>query len=1430
MRKRLLACVLALAMATTLLPMSVFAVDAETDESPMHFTKTVTPIDRQDGKYTVKMEAYATGAVTTETSSLPLDIVLVLDQSGSMSGLFKTETQSEYEVIRNKNNANYYWYAARGNLWYKDPSGQFIKVTVGKDTLFDWGHTKYTYSWDGQDPFVSRGKDNYPDQTFYYKNEQTIDISRLDAVKNAANAFVTSVAEKAKTDGVDHRIAVVGFASTKGWDDEYNNTELLSTSGVVNYGSAIATDYKAALVSANDNGEVNVRLTTAISRLEADGDTYSEYGIDMANKIFAQYPAANGEQRQRVIVMFTDGYTAPYSTDDIDYGMSDRAIKNANDAKEIGAKVYTVGIFNGADPSRSITDGFKYGRLTAEEQLVAANRYMHYVSSNYVGVTGLKNDAERVENSNYYLAASNVTELNSVFSSISQQINSTTVTLDDKAVMKDVVADHFTIVDGGQGVTAYTVPFNGYKADDTPDWGTDTAAVTGVDVKGNKVSVSGFDYKDQFIRTENGQNQGSKLVVEFTIELKKDSLKGYLSTNVGDEAGIYENAAATDPAFTAEVSKQDIKPVADVKGNDKTVPVGTQVNLLDSSKESFYDYTTPSSNGDYKTNAGVTIKYDIVQVTDSTGETETPYGFRWSRDVQAGAALPDDFAANFTPTAPGDYFFKMTVTVTSTKPNVEEPLSATASKVVKLTAADSGTAKGTLIIAKTINWAGSEETTAAVRDAANGHTFTFQVMKGEEVAATVDITYNKNFASGDEMKVNSKSTQLPVGIYTVVEVADTIDLVDKDVMYKGAPRYTLGQSWPIKANDTMLCPVSNVYNETAPITTGTLSITKYVTDIHAQDQSEVQAAANGKIFSFTVTGANGSFLKNVVYSNQGSAKNSVEFTNLPAGEYTVTETNYPLVLGFNKDTNLFKWSYAGTSYAPYNTSDFSYGSTYTVTVTADATTKLVCFNRYDSWKDGIGKSATNLDSNYISNVTLTLTGQEFEHEAEISSARVKTTYTEYSIPAGAQVKDFMGYTTDYNFDLVDISKMTVAVTDLDEDTNEIKTNTYPAVALTGYPQPETGENWQYGFNEVGDGYFAYYVKYQKASDGTEHFVWMTRDPIEEGTTVQINYSVKLMNPKTASGTYGQFDPYGEHDYAGLLTNNSAILYEENKWEAEGGTVTTTENLIATFPQPTVSYKISNNGGGGGGHSRPTLNTEDHYGYIIGYPDGTVQPGGSITRAEVATIFFRMLTDSSRTEFWSQTNSFSDVPSTAWFNNAVSTLTKAGIIAGYEDGTFQPNATITRAEFATIAVRFFEASYDGKDFFTDIDGHWAQQYINDAANAGLVNGYEDGTFGPNKAITRAEAMTLVNRALDRHPDADHFLKDMITWPDNSDTTAWYYEAVQEATNSHEYTMKTNTDKTKYENWTKMLKMRDWKAFEAAWSNANSASNPGEVMGK
>ena len=239
---------------------------------------------------------------------------------------------------------------------------------------------------------------------------------------------------------------------------------------------------------------------------------------------------------------------------------------------------------------------------------------------------------------------------------------------------------------------------------------------------------------------------------------------------------------------------------------------------------------------------------------------------------------------------------------------------------------------------------------------------------------------------------------------------------------------------------------------------------------------------------------------------------------------------------------------------------------------------------------------------------------------------------------------------------------------------------------------------------------------------------------------------------------------------------------------------------------------------------PWLNTEDHYAYIIGYSeDGTVRPQANITRAEVATIFFRLLTDEARDQFWSTSNNFSDVAPDAWYNNAVSTMVNAGIIQGYEDGTFRPNNNITRAEFAAIASRFMSSGYDvEEDLFTDIANHWARQNINDAAMTKWINGYPDGTFLPDKAITRAEAVTLVNNVLQRKPDADHMLDSMIKWPDNPES-AWYYEAIQEATNSHDYDL---FEGAEYETWTALQENRDWAALEKDWMNAHRTG--GEVM--
>ncbi len=231
----------------------------------------------------------------------------------------------------------------------------------------------------------------------------------------------------------------------------------------------------------------------------------------------------------------------------------------------------------------------------------------------------------------------------------------------------------------------------------------------------------------------------------------------------------------------------------------------------------------------------------------------------------------------------------------------------------------------------------------------------------------------------------------------------------------------------------------------------------------------------------------------------------------------------------------------------------------------------------------------------------------------------------------------------------------------------------------------------------------------------------------------------------------------------------------------------------------------------GDNDKPSgLNTEDHFSYVVGYEDGMVKPQRSITRAEVATIFYRLLEDDVRDDYDTTRNNFSDVTSDSWYNQTVSTLASMGILKGYEDGTFRPNASITRAEFAAIATRFFEetgATYE-PGTFTDVTGdEWFAGAIMDAVNLGLIGGYEDGTVRPNNNITRAEACAIVNRTLGRVPDADHLLPadEMTTWPDNP-SSAWFYADMQEATNGHEYSWITE-DGNKIEEWTDILD-KDW----------------------
>lgn len=385
-----------------------------------------------------------------------------------------------------------------------------------------------------------------------------------------------------------------------------------------------------------------------------------------------------------------------------------------------------------------------------------------------------------------------------------------------------------------------------------------------------------------------------------------------------------------------------------------------------------------------------------------------------------------------------------------------------------------------------------------------------------------------------------------------------------------------------------------------------------------------------------------------------------------------------------------------------------------------------------------------------------------------------------AVRKGSTITDQIGAGTDnlkaaYNFDLVTDQDITLTI------------NGDKSVGT------RNGNTWTFFGNES---------KLVYTPGTSEQFILTLGRDLQPGKTLTLTYTAELTNPSNSSGRHT------------VSPNVKAWLTPAN-----------TDSEIA-FPRPMLSYRV---GGGGGGSS--VLNTDDHYSYIIGYKDGYLRPYGTITRGEVATIFFRLLTDEARDKYWSQTNNYSDCNSNLWCNNAISTLSNMGIIDGYSDGTFRPYGKITRAQFAKIAVGFFETTtqeYQG--YYSDIpENAWFTNYVEAASRVGLIQGFADSTFRPNVNITRAQACVIVNRALNRKPATERLLPTakMINWPDCTPSD-WYYADMQEATNSHDYSwLASGGDAKAMEKWTAKLPQRDWAAFEHAWSTAHSAPG-GEVI--
>ena len=1381
MSKKIVAMLMAVAMAFSLLPVTAFATGGTQEGNSQPVTasdknltmnKTVKP--NQDGTYTVCLESYATGSVTTTQAPVPMDFVLVLDVSGSMTDEIASygyqPTKKTSWSARDIYYAHTTYYAKIGDEYYP----------VSYRESGKWYSKSYWLEANGQQ-LGDKGSWNakvYNGPLYTYSEVPDTKTTKLAAMKTAVNNFIESVAaQKNGDDPVAHRISIVKFA---------------------------------------DNGEVVKELTnvadsaglkSAVNILTANGATQADLGMQKAAEVL------NGRQdkdRPSVVIMFTDGVPTTYSN--FSWNVAGAAVDTAKTLKDKNTKVYTIGMFTDANPSD--TRG-------------AFNKYMNGVSSKYPGASGKKNslgnyyyytdiDLGGPADGNYYFKADNAGELDQVFQTISQS-TTTTSPLDASAVVVDKVPSNFEAPISKDNVTLKVAD---YKADGT--FGTETAAPSTIHASVNEdgtVSVTGFNFSENWCGLDGTTPNGKKLIIEFTI--KCTNYGGTQPTN--DGAYIKAKADDANPIIKLDYPTVPVK----VKLPDGSDPY-TDTKVYDGAGFDIKDKISKNIAGLVPVNGTKNQFIDLTyEIKDSSNKTVGTY------TIPAGR-IDGTWSDNTEiKTGPNVGEYKYTITVTGQDQNKEQPNNK-ASKTCKATFTIEKRDATFTGESKSVRWDGTEKKITSITPTGllEGHTYSglTYVAKGTNTG-----TYDGKFtgtalikdAAGTDVTANYKVKTEP-GKLTITNSTSEVTVTFK----------IDGGTWngdtPTAEDKTVQVALTNgkgsladvtiptgspsdgytgdgVWTNDAGITGNPVNTTEITKDtVFTLTYSKIEPEVTNVNVTFKIVGGKWS---------DGTTNPITKSVQLTDGTGSLAYVTIPTGSPSDGYTGDGVWSNdAGITGDPVNTTEITKETTFTLTFPQKPAAPV-------EWDVSRSKTASGLTKNsngeWTTDVTLTLPTVK-QKETTGTEAQTDPTTT---ISKGSYVIDEIGD----GFTLVGIGDSGLE--------NGSFTMTVGGKEITG--EVINGHTVNFG-TKKDDGSYPYTVDYTVTSNT---FTWNINEDVYAGTEVTLSYKLKLDNPNKTAGTHGVKDLDGdgkvddtnaaftENDKKNALyTNKSAVLYKD------------ANTKLAEFPKPSVSYTVSSgNSGSHSGSSRPSLNTKDHYGYIIGYPvdyytgqpttDQTkkpVRPEGKITRAEVATIYFRMLTDESRTKFWSQSSGYSDVKAGDWFNNAVSTLSNAGIIAGYEDGSFRPNGYITRAEFATIAARFFDVTYNGKDLFPDISGHWAKDYINQAANKGFVNGYEDGTFKPDRNITRAEAVTLVNRTLDRHPDKNHFTKDMLVWPDNMDQTKWYYADMQEATNSHTYQMKENSDKTKYENWTKTLPIRNWEALEKAWSNANSSQGNGNVV--
>ncbi len=721
MKKKILSFLLSASLlAAAVVPASPVTAQGTEEDNGMHISKTATA--NGDGTYTISLEAYATGekVISEVSEDVPTDIVLVLDQSGSMADSFR-QVEIYYERSVQSNSRHY---SSQDNLWYQLDDGSYVAVAVerkeasaqytqlstnltnadggrwgddywnhqgnlyqkvGNEYLpveisYEWistgwfsGYYRYTYTFsdgtkilsdydDGIPDFkdrgplyyksgfeyeytysytlngekyeieTSQGDSAYPKETYYTKSERVVSTTtKLEALKEALSSFVDSVNEKAAgadgklgtEDDINHRVAVAGFASQSYYG---NNTELLSVSGEnssygsyqnggtigVAYNNLTPRTYRQAFQDM-DTSAGQTMVDHAIDALDAEGATRADLGMKMAQNILTNNPVSPTEKRNRVVIMFTDG--SPTDSDGFEKSVAESAISTSTAIKNDGTtKVYTVGIFSGADASSAGTEPNGDLSDSSSQLSAASNWFMQNLSSNN----------GTVQDPSYYMAASDTDALNSIFEQISDDIEQggTSSTLTSDAVVKDIISPYFTLPAGANAddIILETYRCTGKKGDEyTWEKNSTTMGATAT-VDGKNVSVTGFDFSENYVAEikEDGEvtgYQGNKLVITFDV-VPEDGFLGGNNVPTNDGAYIYENASSEDPLLTFNVPEVNV-PIEDVTvtAQDKNVYLLgslSQENVLDGATAQVGNVTLQLGEDGYGLESW---QYEFVDIT-----------------------------------------------------------------------------------------------------------------------------------------------------------------------------------------------------------------------------------------------------------------------------------------------------------------------------------------------------------------------------------------------------------------------------------------------------------------------------------------------------------------------------------------------------------------------------------------------------------------------------------------------------------------------------------------------------------------------------------------------------------------------------------------------------------------------------------------------